>query len=682
MVWSKWKSSLLILAAAAGFAWAQMPYTEPHPVVSDGAIYLTVAEAGKSPQKCKLIGYWEENGHVYAEVQAVDTGEIITMMDPPLPPGAPQLIPNAGPAPGKAVTKIFRWGNSKTCPSGFPQPPASLACESCGHGPMTVASGGCGSGCQTWNSGTGSTQIVTSEPQMVGQPVPVTSSPSSRPNILNKLFGPKTETPPATTVITPPKVAGPDAPVAKTGTTYPQSLAELAGGNPAAPPAASGKAPTQVAMNNNAPGYGGYATPVPNGIMLPTPVTTDSAPALKTGVPLPPPPPPPSSPKTVPDMKQPPLPVSKTMQPNAVDPLNNTDNLIPDAVKKKLDVKPGDVVSGPPSKQNGAAQVPGYPGAMTQQPGAAVPPPPNGGVPLGMQSVNAAYNGAPGPGGIKYFPYPVVTTPAPTFPPYPPPPAVPSAPQPAQYVNAFTPPLPPESERGNNPMMAGNPYMYGNPYAGGYPMMVPGYGQPMMAPPMMAQGYPYPAPGYGSPYQGSPANPMGVARTYQGPLPPNPMQNPMVSPVAYQPNPMLPYPPANFANPAMDRPATPAAPPANVTAQEAVYQLLTTLKTAVSPAQREWAVMGLAKYDWHNEPHLVQGLLVAAKEDPAATVRMACVKTMVRMGVTQDIYAGTLQTMRNDVDPRVRQAVEEAMGGPSSTPGLPNAVTPAGHSEK
>jgi hypothetical protein len=301
----------------------------------------------------------------------------------------------------------------------------------------------------------------------------------------------------------------------------------------------------------------------------------------------------------------------------------------------------------------------------------------NYGVPLGAQSVNAAYNGMNLP--VKYLPTPIVTVPSPTSPPFPPPPEIPHAPQPVPYENAFTMPEQPRNSQNaagyGNPMMAMNPYAY--PY--GNPMLPPGYGMPpaMMysQAPMIAQGYPY-----GNP--ASPSNPMGFSRNYTGPMPPNPIAAQNISQVSYQPYGVPAYTsqPGYFANPAMDRPAQPMAPHANVAADEAVYQMLTTLKTSMYPAHREWAAMGLGKYDWHNHPYLVQGLLVAAKEDPAATVRVACVQTLVRQGVSKEIFAATFQSMQSDLDPRVRQAVAEALGS-SQPPSPPPAVTPVEHKE-
>ena len=49
---------------------------------------------------------------------------------------------------------------------------------------------------------------------------------------------------------------------------------------------------------------------------------------------------------------------------------------------------------------------------------------------------------------------------------------------------------------------------------------------------------------------------------------------------------------------------------------------------------------------------MVNALATAAREDPAPTVRVACIKTLLRVGVSREVYAGTLQTMHEDIEGR------------------------------
>jgi hypothetical protein len=361
-----------------------------------------------------------------------------------------------------------------------------------------------------------------------------------------------------------------------------------------------------------------------------------------------------------------------------------------------------------PTLKKTAASSTGHTSPAMQQPG----------LPLGSQSANAAYSGMKMP--VKYLPTPMVTMPAPLRPPVPPAPQMPNPPQPTAYQNAFTPPEPPKGAKDNyhNPMMGMMPppgYGMGQPgmmpppgYGMGQPGMMPppgyGMGQPgMMPPPGYGMGQPgmMPPPGYGMApppmmaqgfpqgQPGSPSFPVNVARNYQGPTPPSPFgpQQPVV-PVMYQqppPPPYMGYPPpqTQYANPAMDRPGIPATPASlQVSEEDGVYQLLTTLKTSLYPAQREWAAIHLAKYDWRNQSHLIQGLLAGAKEDPAATVRIACIKSLVRLGVNREVYRPTLESMGQDIDPRVRQAVEEALSGTTPAQIAPDGLIPVGLKER
>src|SRR5687768_3805758 len=127
MVWSKRKGFLLtvlvLTVAVTGLAWSQQSASLPSHNNSDGTIYVTVREDGKPVQKCRLLYSWNlENGQKAYQVQAVDTGELITLTGLVDVPNAPQVVteqPNM-------VSKVFRWGKSKTCPPGFPQPPGGM----------------------------------------------------------------------------------------------------------------------------------------------------------------------------------------------------------------------------------------------------------------------------------------------------------------------------------------------------------------------------------------------------------------------------------------------------------------------------------------------------------------------------------------------------------------------------
>jgi hypothetical protein len=271
-------------------------------------------------------------------------------------------------------------------------------------------------------------------------------------------------------------------------------------------------------------------------------------------------------------------------------------------------------------------------------------------MPLGVQSVLAAANG----GDPRYIPVPIVTVPQPNNrPPQPPPPNLPKAPQPNvkddMSVNAFTPP-----DNGQTPAAGaqGVRITYG----------APGYGYP-------AQGM-YPPPGYPQmvqaacpPYGSMAPVPAGrgvLPVVYQGPQPPNPIAGPMP--------PAAPYgagawgPPAVAANPAMDRRFTPAVyAPNQAFAGQQAQEWLKALHDSPYPSQREVAAYNLTTLDWRSQPLVVQGLLTAAKEDPAPTVRAGCVTCLARMNVQTPAVVSVLNSLKTDGDPRVRQEAEQAL---------------------
>jgi hypothetical protein len=225
-------------------------------------------------------------------------------------------------------------------------------------------------------------------------------------------------------------------------------------------------------------------------------------------------------------------------------------------------------------------------------------------VPAGMQSVMSA--GDP----VQYMPIPIMTQPPVTQMPQAPSPVrqkpgMPAMPPQEQFVNAFTPPqqdLP--------------------------PMPMAGYG--MYPRGVMATGY--------------------VPPMIRNPYPPYAMNGPMV-PMGY-PGPM----PTPAYNPAA-RPSMPVLPPVAVSHFE---QQMAVLKDALYPSHREMAAMQLAGYSTQYFPHVVQALVTAAKGDPAATVRAACVGALVKLRANTPEVIGVLHQLRNDGDPRVRQEVDQA----------------------
>ena len=126
MVRSKWKKALVVSLTWAGLAWAQQP-TPSGPAATSGpntGQYFTVQEAGKPGQKCKVIKTWKTpDGKTAYQVQAVDSGEMMTIVEN----GTVRTLPASSNGSGSRVqavaTRIFHWGSDSLPPSGTPLPP-------------------------------------------------------------------------------------------------------------------------------------------------------------------------------------------------------------------------------------------------------------------------------------------------------------------------------------------------------------------------------------------------------------------------------------------------------------------------------------------------------------------------------------------------------------------------------
>jgi hypothetical protein len=288
---------------------------------------------------------------------------------------------------------------------------------------------------------------------------------------------------------------------------------------------------------------------------------------------------------------------------------------------------------------------------------------------------------APVPGtaasGPMFVPVPVVTVPDYRNPPQLPAPRMPQAPQPtgapaaapmpgpvtppSTDLNAFTqagPALPPAmTSNGFGPIVpASSPYAAA-PQPQGMsraPLMPPGVAMP--TPGMPTPGMPYPP-------AGNPA--VATGSTMRLPLPAPAAANP----VPASPAPAIPaYVPPGQTDPAVRQQA-------NTTAPQAVL----ALRNALLPTEREQAVSRLTQVDWRSNPSVVPALLAAAAEDPAPSVRAACVRALVQMNANTWPVFTALQRLRKDADTRVLQEVEQALTAFSASPTGGQEVRPAGY---
>jgi len=656
---------------------------------------IKVREEGKPEQTCRVLKAWQMGNGVNArEVQDIASGEIMTIVD-----GMPSAVAS-GPAPAPRgaglASRVYHWGRSKTAPAGIPVPPSTG-----GDGPVLVSPGSA------------------SPPKLVSEPVsPRVHMPSERTPFWRNWFqgekvvhtpvestrpmrtqlptpvvqaSPGTVVAPRSTSATAGSAKGSALPVlgceAKSSvgdssgaakpsygigvysacagkpfmpTTYPSrpyhSPSSLVTKQPT-PSTLVTKQPVKPATDAPQPSdwrrsWGKPETTQVQTLPRPTAGSTDAtakAPAprwpedpSKTTKPATvaatPPPAPRSEPKPVQTVRIE-LPHA---DPKAADPLRVPDQFSRRPVDTTPEAPKPVAVKKAPEKAVAAKPEPKPAPVPTVDPGAAGVATTNPRLPMGAGSVLAAYGESPA--GVVYLPVPMVTLPQQTVAQQrqqaPSAPSNPNADQ--RDLNAFMGPANMQAPPSREEQMASNAFSSGA--ARSMPAYRPAASGPMSQAQMMAMGYaPAPMPGpYGQPmaqagYYPNPYAPAGYAMPHPAMMypPAMPVSQPVAQPVNYQ----------QSAAPAAQNP----------------QQLMLTLKDALYPSHREWAAEALASTDWKNNPGIVDALVLSAKEDPAATVRAGAVRALGRMHANSTTVVTTLQGLRSDADPRVRQDVEQAL---------------------
>ena len=139
MVRSNWTKAVVLGLACAGLAYGQTSPTptpaaptaasapspkakqQPRVPTMPGDRVITIQEAGRPPQKCKLLKMWrEKDGSMAYLVQALDTAEMLSIVE-----SRTQATTTPTSSPVRAVaTRIFHWGvGNKVPPAGTPMPP-------------------------------------------------------------------------------------------------------------------------------------------------------------------------------------------------------------------------------------------------------------------------------------------------------------------------------------------------------------------------------------------------------------------------------------------------------------------------------------------------------------------------------------------------------------------------------
>jgi hypothetical protein len=745
MVRLHWIGAVVVGMAASGFALAQQSSMFQPRAGQPHERFMTVREDGHAPQRCKLLKTWREpSGATAYQVQAVDTGELITIVESSPAPG------NSGGARTRAMlTRIFRWGGSNQPPDRALTPPPSATVLGTPLSPQRPS------------------LVVTAPPT----PYPVMAQPPVLPRTAKApqpTFVPKAPqqaiparaaavSPPMPSAVTPQKPTPLPAPTvsapiitqplftpASPQTPKPSSVvvtaakSEVTIAPPATPPAEMPtilQGPANQATIRSTPNVSATTPPrlapvLPGTVVNQTPCDVCCPAACNSCCPPPcnpccqsscvcdpccqpkpslwsrifkrnppctcvvcdPPSNAPAPAKPAPAVPIMPKVATAPAKPSdwreswgKVEPWKNTEQRTAQAP----------VPIDPPAQPDPLKAPDWYHGmAMKQKPASskavetAIPfdppvsyksslvkgPPPK--PPVRREEAKAS------PISPRGRPVQLPENEGNAFwtPPAPTPPQTLQAPK----YNAFekdgnTPPRPP---MGIAPPLSG--VSMGPPPMGpmGPMAMMPTPPRPPSMPPMVDSGVP---PGMGNAFtltgtrRPIPAdfgptpqepNGFGDAVPYmptQGPaVPPRyGMMPPMPGMPGYpqQPMPnmmgMVPRGPMMAINPLMAVPPTPnSSAPAG---PASVPQIMVALKESQLPSQREWAAEQLSAQNWRTQPQVVASLTTGAREDPAATVRAACVRALVRMKVNTLDVVTVVQDLRNDRDPRVRQEADAAM---------------------
>jgi hypothetical protein len=678
MVRSIWLRTVAALLASTGLVCAQQSAAPPMAPAHPGEKIISVQEMDRPALKCRIIRMWHTaDGALAYQVQALDTGELLTVVE-----SAP-LPQQPGSRVRAVATRIYHWGRTGQPPAGTPMPPPDDVADIVDpSGPPIMPTRASDPG-TPWPQPSAGPAMRAWPPAYADQAAPATSGPppaSAPVRVPQAMTAPRIAPQPAEspacecTPCTPQRcecspcspqivempdqvpaspegsgrrtrfasirslLAPPKETVTMTATAGPQASApaEVA----EAMPATERAQPGDWRQSWGKPDYGRGAG-------------TGQAAARYE---MPDTPLPPRSEYTQAEFPSAPAPMPSRSSRTATgpDPLRDPETYSRNAAQDESSPGRSGFPEGPPSPASAAA-----PGPR---------------VPLGTQSVFQA-------GSPQYVPVPVMTVPDYRRPPEPPPPRIPQAPEPTKFdpSNAFTQP------GSNNPAplmpQAANAFTPAPPTGptpdtsgafpaapGGYP---PGFDRHIYGNPM-GQGMPYPTP------PGS-MNPPGYL-----PTPPAPAGQ-GVRPVAYaEPAPAQALSPAPATTPAarptgapdalLPRPGTLATPDAIGMLRESMY-----------PSQREWAALKLGSLDWRANPEAVLGLVTTAHHDPAPSVRAACVRSLAQMRVNTMPVVNAIQALKTDPDPRVQRAAEEALAllapesaAPSAAPGQPaSGLVPA-----
>jgi hypothetical protein len=78
------------------------------------------------------------------------------------------------------------------------------------------------------------------------------------------------------------------------------------------------------------------------------------------------------------------------------------------------------------------------------------------------------------------------------------------------------------------------------------------------------------------------------------------------------------------------------------------------LQLSRSAAERLWCAQSLQHCDCSRNPEILDGLVKAAREDADSMVRIACVRSLAKLGAPTSSVLGALDALKADPDRQVR----------------------------
>ena len=123
MVRSYWKGTLVLALGWPGLVWGQQPPRSAPVQASPNEQFITLQEAGKPEQKCRVLRTWQDKGNLVKEVQDLKTGEIMRIVEGGPVGGKPLLRP-APRSPGM-ISRVFHLNrDAKPAPAAAQVPAA------------------------------------------------------------------------------------------------------------------------------------------------------------------------------------------------------------------------------------------------------------------------------------------------------------------------------------------------------------------------------------------------------------------------------------------------------------------------------------------------------------------------------------------------------------------------------